>query len=292
VDDVANAGLRVLVVSGGHAFEMEPFLDVFRSLEGISWTHVQHPEAQEYFRGDRARQFDAIVCYDQQGVASQKPDPPRYWAPPADYADGIVDMLEAGQGIVFLHHALTAWPAWPLWPKIVGGRWQYMPGEIVGTPFPASGYTRELEHHISVLDPGHPICSGIGAGFSIVDEVYLNHVLTDLIHPILGTSYPMDDSAFFSGELAIKGNLYSSDGWSHPAGTGLVGWVKSSGRSPVAYLQPGHGPASYANAAFRKLLSNAIGWVASPEAHAWAKDNPFPLREEPGQPGGPELAEG
>jgi len=88
----------------------------------------------------------------------------------------------------------------------------------------------------------------------------------------------MDSSAFFSGQLAITGHMYSSDGWSHPRGTGLVGWTKSAGRSPVAYLQPGHGPAAYANASFRRLLSNAIGWVASPSAREWAKANPFSLR--------------
>jgi len=79
------------------------------------------------------------------------------------------------------------------------------------------------------------------------------------------------------GELAITGHMYSSDGWSHPPGTGLVGWVKTAGQSPVAYLQPGHGPAAYGNTAFRALLSNAIGWVASADAREWAKQNPFPL---------------
>ena len=274
---MASPDLRVLVVTGGHPFEMEPFLDVFRALDGIKWEHMQPPEAREHFRGDRAGLWDAIVCYDMQGIEFRKPDPPRFELPPPDYASGIVEMLEAGQGIVFLHHAMSAWPAWSLWPRIVGGRWHYMPGELDGEQFPSSGYTREVEHRISVLDPSHPICAGLGEGFEIVDEVYLNPVLTDIIHPILQTNYPMDSSAFFSGQLAITGHMYSSDGWSHPAGTGLVGWVKTAGQSPIVYLQPGHGPAAYANASFRKLLSNAIGWVASTEAREWAKAHPFPL---------------
>jgi type 1 glutamine amidotransferase len=278
MDDVAEPDLRVLVVTGGHPFEMEPFLDVFREMEGISWEHVQPPEARELFRGDKAGLWDAIVCYDMQGIVFRKPDPPRFESPPADYASGIVAMLEAGQGIVFLHHAMSAWPAWPLWPKIVGGRWHYMPGELDGSQFPASGYTREVEHRISAVDPGHPICAGFEEGFSIVDEVYLNPVLTEIVHPILRTDYPMDSGAFFSGELAITGHMYSSEGWSHPAGTGLVGWVKAAGQSPIAYLQSGHGPAAYGNASFRALLSNAIGWVASADARDWAKANPFPLR--------------
>jgi uncharacterized protein len=53
--------------------------------------------------------------------------------------------------------------------------------------------------------------------------------------------------------------------------------VKTSGRSPVAYLQSGHGPPAYANAGFRHLLANAIAWVASDDARQWAAANPFPL---------------
>lgn len=276
-DEVARPDLHVLVVTGGHPFEMEPFLDVFRGLAGIRCEHAQPPEARDFFRGEQAGTWDAIVCYDMQGIEFRKPEPPRFEQPPPDYAKGIVEMLEAGQGVVFLHHAMSAWPAWPLWPRIVGGRWHYMPGELEGTQFPASGYTREVEHYISAADPSHPICAGLEDGFSIVDEIYLNPVLTDIVHPILQTDYPMESGAFYSGQLAITGHMYSSEGWSHPPGAGLVGWVKTSGRSPVAYLQPGHGPAAYGNASFRKLLSNAIGWVASDEAHDWASANPFPL---------------
>ncbi len=230
------------------------------------------------FRGDKAGLWDSIVCYDMQGIEFRKPDPPRFEHRLPDYASGIVEMLEAGQGIVFLHHAMSAWPAWPLWPRIVGGRWHYMPGELAGRSSRPPATPGRCKHRISVLDPGHPICAGLGDGFEIVDEVYLNPVLTEIIHPILRTNYPMDSSAFFSGQLAITGHMYSSDGWSHPAGTGLVGWVKAAGQSPIAYLQPGHGQAAYANASFRRLLSNAIGWVASADAREWAKANPFPLR--------------
>ncbi len=276
-DEVTRPDLQVLVVTGGHPFEMEPFLDVFRGLAGIQWEHAQPPEAREFFRGEQAGKWDAIVCYDMQGIEFRKPEPPRFEQPPPDYAKGFVEMLEVGQGVVFLHHAMSAWPAWPLWPRIVGGRWHYMPGELEGTQFPASGYTREVEHRISAVDPSHPICAGLEHGFSIVDEIYLNPVLTDIVHPILQTDYPMESSAFYSGQLAISGHMYSSEGWSHPPGAGLVGWVKTSGRSPVAYLQPGHGPAAYGNAGFRKLLSNAIGWVASDDARKWATANPSPL---------------
>lgn len=265
---------RVLVVTGGHPFELEPFLDIFRDWPALDWTHVEAPEAQRCFSPEMAGSWDAIVSYDMQGIEFRKPDAPVYHQPPRDYALGLCEMLDAGQGIVFLHHALSAWPAWPLWAEIVGGRWHYLPGVLDGREWPSSGYTREVEHRIEPIDASHPICAGLGGGFDIVDEVYLHPVLLDRVTPILRTDHDMHAESFFSGEHAIRGRLYESEGWTHPQGSGIVGWVKSAGRSPVAYLQPGHGPPAYGNAAFRHLLHNAVDWVASPEAHRWAAGRP------------------
>jgi len=277
MSDSTAERLRVLVVTGGHPFEMEPFLDIFRANPGIDWTHVQPPAARDLFRPGRVGEWDTIVCYDMQGIAFRKPLPPLLEEPPADYASGLVGMLERGQGIVFLHHAMSAWPRWPLWAQIVGGRWHYVPGEFDGRQWPASGYTREVTHRITPVDPSHPICAGVEGGFDIVDEVYLNPVLEDRIVPLLRTSYEMRPENFYSGELAILGRMYDREGWSHPVGSGLVGWVKTAGASPVAYLQPGHGPAAYANPAFRTVLANAIRWAASGEAHRWAAGRPSAL---------------
>jgi uncharacterized protein len=268
---------RVLVTTGGHPFEEEPFLAMFDELPGIDWQHGPMPEAREYFRPERAGEFDAIVCYDMQGFEFRKPDPPLLLDPPEDYARGLVEMLEAGQGIVFLHHSMSAWPAWPLWAEIVGGRWHYLPGELRGRQWPASGYTAEVEEHISCIDPTHPVCAGVEDGFDILDEAYLNPVLEDSIVPLFRTDYEGTCENFYSGELAILGQMWSREGWKHPRGSGIVGWVKSAGSSPIAYFQPGHAAAAYANPGLRRVLSNAIAWVASPEAHSWAASRPTAL---------------
>jgi type 1 glutamine amidotransferase len=262
----------VLVVSGGHAFEEEPFLATFDALPGIEWRHAPVPGAREYFRPERAGEFDAIVCYDMQGFEFRKPEPPELLQPPAEYAEGFRRMLEAGQGIVFLHHAMSAWPAWPFWAEVVGGRWHYLPGELNGRQWPASGYTREVSHHVSCVDPSHPICAGVEDGFDIVDEVYLNPILEDRIVPLFRTDFDMSSENFYSGELAVRGRLYERDGWTHPRGSGVIGFVKSAGPSPIVYLQPGHGPSAYANEGFRRVLANAIAWVGSDEAHRWAAE--------------------
>jgi len=273
VIDRADELLNVLVTTGGHPFEEEPFLAVFDAIPGITWRHAQPPSARAFFRPERAGEFDAIVCYDMQGFVFRKPDLPELLTPPPEYAVGFRDMLEAGQGIVFLHHAMSAWPTWPLWAEVVGGRWNYVPSELNGTLWPPSGYTAEVQHHVSCLDPSHPLCAGVEEGFDIVDEVYLNPVLEDTVLPLFRTDFDMSPESFYSGQAAIQGRLYEREGWTHPVGSGLVGWVKTAGTSPIVYLQSGHGPAAYGNAGFRRVLANAIGWVASEEAHTWAGDH-------------------
>jgi type 1 glutamine amidotransferase len=268
---------NVLVVTGGHPFEEAPFLATFDELPGIDWQHAPVPGAREYFRPERVGEFDAIVCYDMQGLEFRKPDPPKLLEPPKEYAQGLVGMLEAGQGIVFLHHAMSAWPVWPLWAEIVGGRWHYLPGELRGRHWPASGYTAEVQERISCVDPSHPVCAGVENGFDIFDEVYLNPILEDSIVPLFRTDFDMSAENFYSGELAIRGRLWARDDWTHPRGSGIVGWVKSAGASPIVYLQPGHGPSAYANPGFQRILANAIAWVASAEAHSWAAARPTAL---------------
>jgi type 1 glutamine amidotransferase len=273
----ADGKAHVLVVTGGHPFEEEPFLATFDALPGIEWQHATPPGSREYFRPQRAGEFDAIVCYDMQGFEFRKPDPPRLLEPPADYAEGFRGMLEAGQGIVFLHHAMSAWPAWQLWAQVVGGRWHYLPGELDGRSWPASGYTTEVSHHVSCLDRSHPVCAGVGEGFEIVDELYLNPILEERVVPLFRTDFEMSAEHFYSGELAIRGRLWARDGWTHPPGSGIIGWVKTAGISPIVYFQPGHGPSAYGNPGFRRVLSNAIAWVGSEQAHQWAAEHSAPL---------------
>ena len=76
---------------------------------------------------------------------------------------------------------------------------------------------------------------------------------------------------FYSAALAVNGVMYSNDGWRHPDGSRLVGWVKRARNSPLVYLQPGDGPPTYEDANYRRLIENAIRWVCSEEARRWAK---------------------
>lgn len=264
---------RVLLVTKGHPFQREPFFDVFDSNRSITWTHVEQPAAQWLLHPQRSADFDVIVFYDMPGIRFTGGDPPVEVAePPQHLVDGFDALLEAGKGLVFLHHAAAGWPAWHRYAQVIGGRFHYQPARLGGVDYPDSGYVFDVTHTVEVLDPNHPISAGLGTGFTITDELYLYPVLTTDVVPLLRTSFPMDDpTRFSSSNLAIRGTRDSNAGWTHPTGSDLVGWVKHAGNSPIAYLQFGDGPVTYADPNYRRVLANAIEWVASPDAHRWAR---------------------
>ena len=261
----------MLVVTGGHPFEVDPFLAVFDGLEGLEWTHASQPDARQNFRPDRAGEFDCIVCYDMPGISFTGGDPPaRFELPSPELVADYQALLEAGQGVVYLHHAVASWPAWPGFADIIGGRFHYQPAVLRGASFPDSGYRFDVTHRIEIVDPTHPLCAGVEHGFELTDELYLYPVFEDEVVPLMRSTAPFTDEHFYSADRAIRGDMASRDGWHHPPGSPLVAWVKTAGRSPIAYLQFGDGPTTYADASFRRVLANAIAWAASGAAHQWA----------------------
>jgi uncharacterized protein len=263
---------KVLVVTAGHSFEAEPFFAIFDADTGIDWDGVEQPDAMACFGPEQVGRWDAIVMYDMPGLRFVDGET-IFVDPPEDFQRRFIGMLEAGQGFVFLHHAMSAWPSWPAYADIIGGRFHYTPAELHGTMWPDSGYHFDVTHHVSVLEPDHPVCAGVDDGFELTDELYMVPVLEDSMQPLLRTDAPMTSDHFYSAALAIKKRYNDRSGWTHPPASPLLGWVKTAGRSPVVYLQPGHGPSAYGNPSYRRLVANAIRWVASPDAHRWAQEH-------------------
>lgn len=261
-DAVGDVTIDALVVTGGHPFEADPFFAVFDSFADVAWTGRTEPEPGH----------DAVVFYDMPGIRFTRGDPPLELIPPTDdQRRTVAELLAAGTGLVFLHHAVASWPAWEEYAHIVGGRFHYAPATLDGVDYPDSGYRFDVTHTVDVLDPAHPVCAGLGDSFTLTDELYCFPVLVDEVVPLMRTTFDIADAgAFYSADSAIRGRRNDNDGWTHPPGSDLVGWVKSAGRSPVVYLQFGDGPGTYDDPSFRMVLQNAIRWVASPSARAWA----------------------
>lgn len=257
--------LAVEVVTGGHPFEQEPFFDIFSSIPEIAWSRASSPSVGS----------DVVVFYDMPGLRFTKGDPPvELVAPTSEQQDVFAEFAERGTGLVFIHHSAASWPTWEAFADIVGARFHYQPARLHGVDYPDSGFVFDVEHTVDVIRPDHPVCAGIGESFTLTDELYCFPVHESEVVPLMRTRFPTDDpSHFFSADLAIRGRMNSRDGWSHPAGSNLVAWVKSHGNAPVVYLQFGDGPVTYANKTFRAIVRNAINWAGSDDARSWARDN-------------------
>jgi len=254
--------VRVAVVTKGHPFDADAFFAVFDSFDDVDWTHVEHPDALDLVRPERAAEFDVFVMYDMPGITFTRSDPPAEFPdPPPGYPEAFRALLDAGQPMVFMHHAIAGWPAWEEYAHIVGGRFHYQPAALDGVEYPDSGYRHDVTHTVEVLDTDHPICAGIDASFEITDEVYLSPVLDDVV-PLMRSTHDFVDRNFFSADHAIRGHRGDRTGWSHPPGSDLVAWTRREGASPIAYIQFGDGPQTYADPNYRRIVANAIGWAA------------------------------
>jgi uncharacterized protein len=264
---------RVLLVTAGHPFERAPFLAMFDAMASdgaIVYEHVEHPEAEarlhpEGLASAGLESVDAIVFYDMPGLAFTRADPPLVQVPPsAALVAGFEALLAAGVGMVFLHHAMASWPTWHRYAEIVGARFHYAAAELWGQHWPDSGYLLDVDHTVEVLALDHPVCAGLPATFDLHDELYLIPPIAPGVTPLLRTTHPMTDDHFYSADEAIRGRRNSRVGWSHPSGPDVIGWTHAVERSSVVYLQPGDGPSSYADVNVRRLIANAIEFVADP----------------------------
>ena len=260
---------NILLVTKGHPFDRNAFFEIFDDIN-VDWTHVEHPAAQVFFDPLHARDYDAFVMYDMPGVRFG-PEGPRFTDPTPEYKQAFLSLLESGQGMVFLHHALAGWPAWEEYSEIVGGRFLYAADQLRGTRRPDSGYRHKVNHQLQVLGE-HPLTAGLPDSFPMTDELYLAEIFEDSVEPLITSDYSFTRENFYSANKAVHGSMFDNEGWAHEDGSNIVAWIKHYGQSPIAYLQGGDDPEAYANSNYRQLVENAIHWAASPAAHKWAQN--------------------
>lgn len=261
--------LRLLAITGGHRVDLPAFLGMLSAIcseRGWLFAHAVQPDAQAWLGPEFRDSFDVALCHDLPGLALRRGSVPQPQGPEPEVARRLLELLAAGSGMVFVHHALAGWPAWPAWAEVLGGRYHYTPGELRGREWPDSGF-RYTDYLARVVDAGHPVCANI-TDFPMADELYCCPVFEDDVVPLLRAAAP--PGQFTETLHEVLGEPRTGPPWDHPPASDLICWAKSAGRSPIVYLQPGDGPATFANPQYRSLLGNALAWVASPEAHAWA----------------------
>ena len=139
--------------------------------------------------------------------------------------------------------------------------------------WPSDGGAGQPERNVTTRllpqQEGHPVLAGLDDGFDVTDELYLKtrEFETDVL-PLLRSDYEFAAENFTPPPLAPAAEQQS---WSHPPGSDVVVWANAAGNSPVVASEIGDGPTAYACAGFRRLVGNAVRWVASEEARGWAK---------------------
>lgn len=257
-----RAPLQCLVAVRGHPFDRTAFDAMFQAMDGIAATMVDQPAAALLMNPDGMRDFDALVLYDMPGLDFEVPESaPLYRDPSPELQAGFRALLEQGKGVVALHHALAGWPTWSEYHDWLGGQFFYHPGSWQGEPVSDSGYCHDVTHEITVV-ANHPVTAGLPETFTVTDELYLGQVLESGVTPLLRSSATFDRDHFWSADLAVRGQMFSREGWDHPRGSNVVGWTKQVLNSRLVYLQPGDGPSAYDNPHYRRLVENAIRWVA------------------------------
>lgn len=220
----ANAPLRVLLVTGGHAYETNEFLQVFHDNRGITFTHVTHPAAQAWFAADKASSWDVAVLYDM-------------WQP-VDEAGraNLVARLKEGKGLVVTHHAIANYQAWPEYQRIIGARYYLEPTVRDGVRKERSKWLHDVDFKVRIAGGDHPVTRGL-QDFEIHDETY---ILFDV-----------------DAEVTV---LLTTDA---PTSQPTLAWAKTYEAARVVYLQLGHDHLAYENPHYRRFLANAIRWTGN-----------------------------
>ncbi len=219
--------LKVLIVTGGHGFEKEPFLEVFKENGEITWTHAEHAKtnATAYERGDLL-DHDVVVLYDM----------------PKNITDAqkarFLSLFNKGVGLVVLHHALVSYQTWADYERIIGGRYQEPDASKPGVVTEQVGWQHDVDVPVVIVAKDHPVTAGL-KDFTIHDEIYWGYRVGSDVTPLLTTTHPR------SGKP--------------------LAWTRTEGKSRVVYLQLGHGPSAFNNPNYRQLVAQSIRWVASSE---------------------------
>jgi hypothetical protein len=218
-----NGKIRVLVVTGGHDYETNQFLQMFKDNPAITCQAVALPQAHACLKPDAAKDWDVLVCYDM-------------WANISDEAKAdFINCLKQGKGLVALHHCLGSYQKWDEYANIVGGKYHLEKWVDNGVEKPASTYKHDVDFKVKVANTRHPVTRGV-SDFDIHDETYGGYEVKPGVRVLLTTT--------------------------EPTSTPTIAWAKTYEKARVVYLQLGHDHLAYENPNYRQLLAQAIRWVA------------------------------
>ncbi len=209
----AETPLRVLAVTGGHSHDIE----FYGALQDPRFriTVDGHPSA---YRGDIRRSADVLVVYD----TTQDPDEKK--------RTNLRAFVEAGRGVVVVHHGICSFTDWAWWSEnVTGGRYRFS-RDASG---PASSYSHDELINVKVA-ARHPVTEGL-SDFRIEDETYKDLWISPHAKVLLETDHPKADKP--------------------------VAWLGVHPHARIVYIQFGHDRHAHTNPNYQRLLRNAIAWA-------------------------------
>jgi len=217
--------VRVLLITGKTNVGDKGFFAMFDAMPGVRCTAVRYPAAAELLRPELKNDYDVIVLYDK-AEGGLKPQQQQAFAA----------LLQAGIGVVALHHTIVSHQDWMEYGKIIGGHYYLNEKSINGKTIPRSEvFTKMSELRVSVADAAHPITRGL-QDFTIQDERFRNVEHDPDIQVLLTTDHPENDRE--------------------------VAWVKTYGNSRVFYLLFGHDHHAQDHPTYSDLVARGIRWAA------------------------------
>lgn len=222
-DTKAADKTKVLIVTGGHGFEEQPFFKVFQDNPEITFTATTQRKSSEAYDRDDLLTYDVVVLYDmvQNITEAQKAK--------------FLSLFEKGIGLVVMHHALVSYSEWPDFERIIGGKYLPKDEKQDGKTIPKSDYQHDVDIPVTIIAKDHPITAGL-KDFTIHDEIYIGFRVRPDVTPLITTSHPK------SGKP--------------------LAWTRTEGKSRVVYLQLGHDHAAYNDPNYRRLVAQSIRWAA------------------------------
>lgn len=99
IRELARGPLKVVVVTGGHGFEHDPFFKIFGQIEQIKYVEAVQKDHSELFEDIGKWDYDVIVFYNMtQNISEQR-------------RKNFLALLDKGVGVVALHHTMGRIPA-------------------------------------------------------------------------------------------------------------------------------------------------------------------------------------
>ncbi len=164
--------ISVLLVTGGHGVQVEPFFRIFQENPEITFTAARQVKSAEAYDRDDLLSYDVVVLYDMPKVITD------------EQKAKFLSLFEKGTGLVVLHHALVSYQDWPDYERIIGGKYS-----VVDEKEGLAGYQHDTDIPVEILDKEHPITSGL-SDFLIHDEIYWGFKVQPDVHPLLKTTNP------------------------------------------------------------------------------------------------------